>query len=494
MAWIWATLMPHPPIILPEVGRGREKDAAATLAGLEKLLSLLQNAVAGAMPDCLLALSPHQPHVPGALFLNAAAHMSGSFAPFGAPNATLALEGAPDALARLAAHLKLHDIPNISGQMEDITRDHGSLVPLMVLSRRFDKLPPVILASPIGLTPQEALKLGQALATFQDDRNWALLASGDLSHRLTPDAPAGFNQAGKPFDEAVVQALRTGDPGLLGGLSDQIVSGAGECGLRSVMTLLGLVGGPLEVLSYEGPFGVGYCTAFKELHGNRAHPSFKPSPGKPGRRAFNIALRPVPGTPQTRNTPPPQSIAVGEAVVDPGHPYPRLARLAVSRHLASPPGTVAEEEARAISVAPSLWTERKACFVSIKTKAGVLRGCIGTILPTRANLCMEIIGNAVAAATQDSRFPAMISGELSQVTFSVDVLSLPEPVADPKELDPAVWGVIVSKGNQRGLLLPALEGVNTVEQQIAIAAHKGGIKDVTGAVIQRFSVTRFKEE
>lgn len=173
------------------------------------------------------------------------------------------------------------------------------------------------------------------------------------------------------------------------------------------------------------------------------------------------------------------------------HPYVRLARLTVERLLGKAALPVSGMEAGADA---ALWNIERACFVSIKTLDGDLRGCIGTILPVHPALDREIISNAVAASTRDPRFPPMRAPELGNVTFSVDVLSLPEPVRDRAELDPAVWGVIVSKGGLRGVLLPDLEGVDSVEQQLEIAARKAGIWNPDGAQIERFRVDRYKEE
>ena len=173
------------------------------------------------------------------------------------------------------------------------------------------------------------------------------------------------------------------------------------------------------------------------------------------------------------------------------HPYVKLARMTVERLLKgeTPPvsGAAAGSDAE-------LWNKERACFVSIKTSDGALRGCIGTILPTQSGLDLEIIANAVAASTRDPRFPPMTPQELKNVTFSVDVLSLPEPVSDRGELDPSIWGVIVSQGFRRGVLLPDLEGVDTIEEQLAIAAQKAGIgRPDSGVTIERFRVDRYKE-
>ena len=134
--------------------------------------------------------------------------------------------------------------------------------------------------------------------------------------------------------------------------------------------------------------------------------------------------------------------------------------------------------------------ERAAVFVSLK-KHGHLRGCIGTIEPVRKNLAEEIIYNAISAATADPRFNAVTEEELPQITCSVDVLSPPERIADVSELDINRYGVIVEKGGRRGLLLPNIEGIDSIEHQVAIASQKAGIQDLSGINLYRFEVRRY---
>ena len=471
MSFIWAALMPHPPVIVPEVGKGRENEAAVTLNGVRKLVEALKSEPE---PECILMLSPHQPYASGALYVNSAPTSRGSLARFGAPQVSFEITHDPESLRDLTGHLKNHGIPAAFSEMADITPDHGSIVPLYFLSRCFKggKLPPVILASPIGLTPERAFAMGKALAAYQPSKKWALLASGDLSHRLTPDAPAGYNPEGKVFDAAIVAALKAGSPDGLLSLSHRTLDGAGECGLRSVLAMLGLGDSPAEVFSYEGPFGVGYCNALwvagkspqKTDGGKRTGAKVSVSVASPARTSAQKAQP---------------------------NPYPGLARKVVEDLLAGK--DVNKIDPSALYPDPELWSAKKACFVSIKTRAGALRGCIGTILPVQDNLGLEIIANAVSASTRDPRFPPMTSKELPGVVFSVDVLSTPEPVKDLSELDPVKWGVIISKGGRRGLLLPDLEGVDTVAKQLAIAAQKGGIDRIEDAKIERFSVTRYPE-
>ncbi len=142
---------------------------------------------------------------------------------------------------------------------------------------------------------------------------------------------------------------------------------------------------------------------------------------------------------------------------------------------------------------PEVFQKKAGTFVSLHKK-GRLRGCIGTYLPTQDNLANEIIKNAISAATQDPRFPPVDTSEIRDLEISVDVLSRPEPVKSQRELDPKKYGVIVSKGWQKGLLLPDLEGVDTVEQQLEIAKQKAGLggTPVEQLEIQRFTVTRYE--
>jgi AmmeMemoRadiSam system protein A len=135
--------------------------------------------------------------------------------------------------------------------------------------------------------------------------------------------------------------------------------------------------------------------------------------------------------------------------------------------------------------------QRAGVFVSIKRR-GALRGCIGTFLPTEENLAEEIITNAISSATRDYRFPPITPQELGELEYSVDILTPPEP-ATVEQLDPKRYGILVESRGQRGLLLPDLEGVETVEQQMEIARRKAGLGPDEPLQIYRFTVERHKE-
>ena len=135
--------------------------------------------------------------------------------------------------------------------------------------------------------------------------------------------------------------------------------------------------------------------------------------------------------------------------------------------------------------------EKAGVFVTLK-KHGQLRGCIGTFEPTRPNVAEEIINNAVSSSTKDPRFQPVVVEELPDLTYSVDVLTKPVPMESEEELDPKRYGVIVECGGRRGLLLPDLEGVDTLEQQINICCQKAGILPDEPVELYRFEVKRYK--
>ena len=165
--------------------------------------------------------------------------------------------------------------------------------------------------------------------------------------------------------------------------------------------------------------------------------------------------------------------------------YVRLARETIEnyikqRKIITPPLDLPEE----------MINQKAGVFVSLK-KNGNLRGCIGTFMPTQENITQEIIKNAISAAVDDPRFSPLTASELGDLTISVDTLSPPEEIFDVSELDPEKYGVIVSSGYKKGLLLPDLEGVDTVEEQVDIAKRKAGIYPGEKVKLYRFEVKRY---
>ena len=166
------------------------------------------------------------------------------------------------------------------------------------------------------------------------------------------------------------------------------------------------------------------------------------------------------------------------------HPLVQLAKDTVEAYVRD--GTITKP----MELTPEM-RGKSGVFVSLKI-GGMLRGCIGTFEPTKDNVAEEIVSNAVMSATRDPRFPPVSPSELADLDYSVDVLSAPEPVDDESDLDPREYGVIVESGWRRGLLLPDLEGVDTVERQIEICRAKAGISPGEPVKMYRFRVERYR--
>ncbi len=167
------------------------------------------------------------------------------------------------------------------------------------------------------------------------------------------------------------------------------------------------------------------------------------------------------------------------------HPLVKLAKDAVELYIREHTVLKVSDE----DLTPEM-KERSGAFVCLKTR-GMLRGCIGTFQPTEKDVAHEIVRNAISAATCDPRFSCVSEEELADLEYSVDVLDAPEEVMGPADLDPKRYGVIVQAGNRRGLLLPDLEGVDTVEHQVSIAMQKAGIRQGTPVTLYRFEVKRY---
>jgi len=444
--------------MVPEVGRGEEKKVAATREAMAELGRRL--AASGA--DVLVMISPHAPLFRDLIAVNGRTELAGDFRQFGAPGVRLTFRGDPEMVRAIVDQAGQRGVP-VAELDEALARgrfrldlDHGLAVPLYFFREAGVNLPLVPVS--MGLLPRRRLyEFGLAVEEASGGRKGAFVASGDLSHRLTREAPAGYSPKAASFDRTLVELVGAGDVRGILAMDGDWAEEAGECGYRSLVMLLGSLDGRCpqgEVLSYEGPFGVGYMVA--EFKTGAGTSSLLNEPGSVFDRPRPAESFPVRVARETleagcRGEKPPQY----------------------------PPGSYPDEFAR-----------RAGVFVSIH-KHGELRGCIGTIAPVRENIVAEVMANAISAGTGDPRFYPVRPEELPDLDYSVDVLGQPEPIPDESHLDPRRFGVIVRSGRRSGLLLPDLEGVDTVEEQVAIARKKAGIGAHEPVELFRFEVTRY---
>lgn len=462
MSVIAAYAMPHPPLAIAGVGRGQEQQIASTLAALQEV----GRRVATLDPDVLVIASPHATAYHDYAHISPGTRASGDFANFGDPDDEVAVAYDSNLVQAIAFEAALAGIPAGTEGARSPDLDHGTMVPLAFLQAAGTNCP-IVRMGLAGFSGLEHYCLGQCLerACERLGRRAVFIASGDLSHKLTTNGPYGFDPAGPRFDQQACDALSTANFGALLSLDPATVREAAQCGLNSLLIMAGALDGrsvEAELLSYEGPFGVGYAVA-----------AFTPGPNDP-QRHFGEAHAV-------------QKQAALAAVRSGEDPWVHLARTTLEhwvRHherLALPSDLPAE-----------LLHSQAGAFCSLH-EHDELRGCMGTTGPTQPNLALEIQANVVAAATRDPRFAPVTPDELPNLIYSVDVLGAPEPINNPSELDPTRWGVIVSTDDgRRGLLLPDLEGVNSPEEQLAIARRKGGIEPHEAVHIERFAVVRHR--
>jgi AmmeMemoRadiSam system protein A/AmmeMemoRadiSam system protein B len=437
---VFSGIAPHPPIMVPEVGR---ESIAGVRHSIEAMAQLTERLVASGAETVIL-ISPHAPLEIDSFVAYEGPEVYGDFANFHAPETSVSAP-VDDELLKAITTVAANEDYRVS-TLPDTDLDHGTAVPLYFLLRNGWQGKVIALGYSF-LSNDDHIRFGRCIKSAVDSvgRPVAFIASGDLSHRLAPHAPAGFNPNAHVFDERVVAALQANDPQAIVEIDFNLRKIAGECGYRSMLVAIGASTGlPLscEVMNYEAPFGVGYLVA--QLINQQAESKVDDLPA--------LARQAVETFTRTGDVLPPP--------VDPGE----------------------------------LLSARAPCFVSLKTLDGELRGCIGTIEPAKETLAQEIIANAISAAINDPRFDPVSEDELSNLRYSVDVLR-PAEETDFEKLDPAVFGVIVEDENtsRRGLLLPDIPGVDTAEQQVEIATRKAGIPRGTPVKLWRFKVDRFRE-
>lgn len=440
---VFSGIAPHPPIMVPEVGR---ESISGVRASIDAMAELTRRVIETAAKTVIL-ISPHARLEVDSFVAYPGPNVYGDFSNFHAPGTEFSVRVDKELLTAItrAAASENYSV----SMLDDDVLDHGTAVPLYFLLRNGWQGQVVALGYSF-LSNHDHLRFGSCIAKAVDQlgRRVAFVASGDLSHRLQPEAPAGYNPSAHRFDEEVIDALRTNAPERIVEIDHGLRRLAGECGYRSMLVAIGAASElPLscEVMSYEAPFGVGYLVA------------------------------------QLTNEP---ADLTGDSPKD----LPALARRAVETF------TLTGEIVAPVISQEGLLAARAPCFVCLKMRDGELRGCIGTIESAKDTLAQEIVANAISAATNDPRFDAVRESELADIVYSVDVL-LPAEPAEMDELDPSVYGVIVEDEGEsrRGLLLPDIPGVDTALQQVEIAKRKAGISPETPVKLSRFRVERYRE-
>ena len=457
---ILATYMvPHPPMILPQIGKGQEEQITETIQAYDKVA----DEIAALKPETIIITSPHSIMYADYFHISPRRRAKGSFAMFGAGKVKFEETYDEDLADQISGLAVEEGFPAGTLGERDPKLDHGTLVPLWFIRKKYDGFKLIRIGlSGLPLTDHYHLGLLIARAVDLTGRKVVLVASGDLSHKLQEYGPYGFAPEGPVYDDRIMEVCSRGDFGELFEFDENFCEKAAECGHRSFVIMAGALDGrsvEARKLSHQDVTGVGYgiCT-------------FHPGQEDENRHFLDAYL----ADKEQRLT---RQREGSDA-------YVKLARASVESYITQQEVLKIPED-----LPEEMMKEKAGVFVSIH-KHGKLRGCIGTIEPTRKCIAKEIIENAISASTRDPRFEPIRSEELKWLEINVDVLGKPERISSRKELDVKRYGVIVSSGYRRGLLLPDLEGVDSVDQQVAIAMQKGGIREGDKYTLERFEVIR----
>ncbi|MFI5306645.1 MAG: AmmeMemoRadiSam system protein A [Polyangiales bacterium] len=445
-----AVLMCHAPIVIPQIAGSRARACARTTAAMAEAARRL---VAHA-PDAIVIISPHTPRDPLRFGIAHDETLSGDFGQFGCPELSVRLQGAPQIAATLREVAAARGLATTHARGQRL--DHGALVPLFFVREAGWNGPTLLLALPFPDTRSETA-MGRAIAetAAKLGKRVCVLASGDMSHRLTEDAPAGYHPAAREFDATFCDLVQSGSLTKASDIDPALREIAAEDVVDSFTVAASAVDfdpSGHTVLSYEGPFGVGYLEAVL----------YEQPAGK------NLRGEPEHGHGET----PPRALL-------------GIARAAIAAHL----------EGRAYAPAPLLppWTRSRGVFVTLRSRDGELRGCIGHIEPGHATLAHEVASCAVSSATRDTRFGPVDRNELDELEIELSLLSEPEPVPSLAQLDPSRFGVVVSSGSHRGVLLPGIAGIDSAREQVRIAATKAGLPAGAPVQLERFEVQKISE-
>jgi len=459
MSVLAAFMVPHPPMIVPDVGRGSETQIEETTRAYQKTAE----EIAALRPETIVITSPHSVMYSDYFHISPGKGAKGSFAGFGAPQTAFEARYDEELVKEICRIADAREFPAGTLGERDKNLDHGTMVPLWFIEQKYRDFNLVRIGLS-GLPLTDHYRLGQMIRQAAEDlgRRTVLVASGDLSHKLQDYGPYGFAEEGPQYDQRIMDVCGRAAFGELFDFSESFCDRAAECGHRSFVIMAGAFDGldvEATVLSHQDVTGVGYgiCT-------------FYPGKGNDDRHFLDQYLAKKEQESADKN--------------NSSDAYVKLARASLESYI------LRREKMKIPEGLPEEMTRTRAgAFVSIH-KDGALRGCIGTIGPTTGCVAQEIIDNAISASTRDPRFPAISPDELKYLEINVDVLGEPEDIESKEQLDPKRYGVIVSSVGKRGLLLPDLEGIDTVEQQIEIAKQKAGIHRFESVKLQRFEVIR----
>lgn len=459
MSIIKSYMVPHPPLIIPEVGKGEEEQIKKTTNSYE----IVAKEIAELKPDTIIISSPHTTMYSDYFHITKGPKVQGDLSTFGASEVSFKEELDEELIDEIETLSKKYKFP--AGRTTEVDLDHGTIIPLYFI-RKYYKQGKIVVLGLSGLPLIDNYKMGTIIKESVNNLNKKVvfIASGDLSHKLQPYGPYGFAPEGPEYDKRIMEVCSTTNFKELLDFDESFLDKAAECGHRSFTIMAGTYDGmnvEATYLSHEDVTGVGYGII-----------KFTPKEENKERNFLEDYFNKLE-----------KELTIKKQKED---QYIKLARQAIEEYITN--GNTIEIPS---NIEKELTNNKAGLFVSIH-KFGSLRGCIGTINPVRKCIAEEIICNAKSASTEDPRFPKIKKEELKWLEINVDILEAPEHIESEKELNVKEYGVIVRSGFKSGVLLPDLDGIDTVEEQVSIAKKKAGIKPGEEVTLQRFKVTRHR--
>lgn len=458
MSILASFIVPHPPLIIPNIGKGSEKQVSKTISAYKEIAKQ----VASLNPETIIISSPHAPMYSDCFYISNSPTLTGNLANFGAKEISFTEEVDTKLVDEITELAKKHHFP-VYKDIPSVPLDHGTMIPLYFIREELPKCLIIVIGLstlPLITNYQMGTIIKEAINNL--NRKVVYIASGDLSHKLQEYGPYGFTKEGLEYDKRIMEVCRTANFYELLNFKSSFLEKAAECGHRSFTIMAGCFDGQeieSNVLSHEDITGVGYGVC-----------SFYPKETNSNRQFLKKYLQE-------------ESLRL-EKIKKSSDSYVNLAFESLKYYF---------DTKQKMSIPPNLpeemLTNKAGVFVSLY-KFDTLRGCIGTILPTTNTIAEEIINNSLSAALNDYRFSPLTEEELKWLNISVYILKEPEPISSLDMLDVHKYGIIVTHGLKRGVLLPDLDGVDTIKKQIAIAKEKASIKPNEDCKIERFEVIK----
>lgn len=463
MSIISSYVLPHMQILIPEIAQGREKKLSETLTSYAEV----SKRIAADNPETIVIISSHTDCYEEYFHISSGETGAGNFKEYGAEDVSFNVNYDLQMSHTIADICKEHMLSAGCEGTEQPQLDHAAMVPLYYINKELKTDYKIIRVSISGLSLLSHYELGKYIkeASEKLGRRTVVIASGDLSHRLSERGHLGYLKEGAIYDSMLCAAFKKSDFLTLFGFEEEIILNVAECILKSAVVMAGTLDGKNAVadfLSYESTFGVGLATCcFRILDQDENNEN----------RQFDKILK----------------AKIHTALEEKDFPddaFLKLARLAVEtyvfdRHI------ITVDEAGDI-ITDALKAQQAGVFISLKIN-GKLRGCVGTYTASCDNLAEEIIANSIAACCNDLRFKPVEIEELDVLSYEVDVIGDFDHIQNLNQINVKKHGLFVSLGNKNGIIMPNVDGLKSPGQQLEICLKQAGLK--TG---EAYHMYRFK--